>query len=771
MNNSPDITIENLDSLLRHCLLESPENKDVQKVLKIQSENIFKENASIKTLSAAENKLIDRFAGETGYTGKSNWNGLFFILSFSLIAIVLLLVFLSRNNFPILQPSAAQSNHLSFKNDRIISKKENTINNLPLTQKKTSITPTIPAQTKSSNNNHSVSHNNNSNFLSGYMPKLDEQNTSETIKDSLFMNLSFEEIAPNTVQPEVWYAGGSNFNKSYSLVSDSISAYNGKYSMRINRLTHKFSINETGLLTNYLPLKYFKDKNTISVSAYIKTEVVENGNAALWCSEWDGISQGAIKYANSIEQGGNGTSGWKKYSIELSIDTTASQITFGGYLTGKGTAWFDNFEVMIDGVKIKDIKPAVVIPKTEEINWINNNCIPISTFKYNNGFNDLHKLSAIIGDARIVTLAGTMQSSECFQLKHRISEYLVAEKEFSVIAFDASMADVSRINDYIHSAKKDTLYVKDSLLKTLYWYWNTKEIANLIDWAQNVNASGKGKISFYGFNSGNNALEELKAFAIKNDEVLVKKILSFEKKYVKFLEQKADFIKKYKYVILKDTSFLKKINPKFKELEDYMTEKKADYLKIIPEQKFSWYMQLLALTKQSYIMEISNYSKDLYVDYASNIEWIIKQNPDAKIILWTMNENMKNNEFGIGKNLDNKYKSQMKVIGFGSDNGSYTTLKDSIVTAIQLYPSYQGTVEYYLKQCNYPTYILDIQNADSLNSSSKWVYDEKYLRSLQNYDWPKQFSQRKITEWYDIIVFISNINHSENYSMGKKIIK
>jgi erythromycin esterase-like protein len=85
----------------------------------------------------------------------------------------------------------------------------------------------------------------------------------------------------------------------------------------------------------------------IKFSGYIKTENVTAGYAGLW---WrvDGASR-MLALDNMSDRGAKGTTDWKQYVIELSVDSSVRNINFGALMNGDGTAWFDDLTIELDG--------------------------------------------------------------------------------------------------------------------------------------------------------------------------------------------------------------------------------------------------------------------------------------------------------------------------------------------------------------------------------------------------------------------------------------
>lgn len=83
----------------------------------------------------------------------------------------------------------------------------------------------------------------------------------------------------------------------------------------------------------------------ILLTAYIKCADVQT-ESTLWCQIWDKNDK-MIGFQNLGATGVKifGTSDWKKYSMTLTVNAKAKKLLLGGYLSGTGTAWFDDFSI------------------------------------------------------------------------------------------------------------------------------------------------------------------------------------------------------------------------------------------------------------------------------------------------------------------------------------------------------------------------------------------------------------------------------------------
>ncbi|MEJ7559884.1 MAG: S41 family peptidase [Pedobacter sp.] len=83
----------------------------------------------------------------------------------------------------------------------------------------------------------------------------------------------------------------------------------------------------------------------LAVTAYIKCSDVQN-EGTLWCQILDGNGK-MIGFQNLGTQGVKvgGTSDWKKYTMLMTVNAKAKKLLLGGYLSGTGTVWFDDFNI------------------------------------------------------------------------------------------------------------------------------------------------------------------------------------------------------------------------------------------------------------------------------------------------------------------------------------------------------------------------------------------------------------------------------------------
>ena len=226
----------------------------------------------------------------------------------------------------------------------------------------------------------------------------------------------------------------------------------------------------------------------LRMSAWMKSE---DADAAAPWFRIDG-AKGMLGFDNMGNRVVKGTSDWKKYESTLDVPSAATNIAFGGLVSGKGQAWLDDFVFEVvgpdvpttnslapeqieaeqaprqphefprqpvnlnfeEGVLTAEESSARLAPESTNANaarnWLATNAIRLNTVEAGHGFADMQPLKKIIGDARIVSLGeATHGSREFFQLKHRMLEFLATEKGFTIFSIEANMPEAYRLNDYV----------------------------------------------------------------------------------------------------------------------------------------------------------------------------------------------------------------------------------------------------------------------------------------------------------------------------------
>lgn len=161
------------------------------------------------------------------------------------------------------------------------------------------------------------------------------------------LNLDFEVIENGL--PRDWSYDLRQPGFSVSL--DSVDVVSGKYAIAME---FTGNIVDYHAFTYRLPDTYAGD--TITLSAFMKTENVTDGFAGLWLMVDPDPAWRPYVLSFMEQKGVTGTNDWRKYEITLDLGSMQGhEVEIGGLLSGRGKMWLDDLSISIDG---KDIEKA-----------------------------------------------------------------------------------------------------------------------------------------------------------------------------------------------------------------------------------------------------------------------------------------------------------------------------------------------------------------------------------------------------------------------------
>lgn len=558
---------------------------------------------------------------------------------------------------------------------------------------------------------------------------------SNSVFSQAFLNLDFEVINPGTQKPLEWNTG----NYGYIACLDTLEKASLSRSLKI--VSNNPKGNQFGMCTGTFPIDLVKGKN-IEFTGKIKTKDVIGGYAGLW---WrvDG-KKGDLGFDNMSNRGLKGTNDWEKVSIKMKVNEKVTNISFGALLVGQGAAWFDDFEITIDGKKFIDLSPKEIEPTSNELSWLKQNIYPLRTFEPDSSSNDdLKILKKLIGNSKVVALGeNTHGSSEIFKMKHRIIKYLTENDGFNIFSIEANMPEAYQLNDYIIDGKGNPT----DLIKGMYfWTWRTQEVLNMVEWMKNHNKADD-KIYFTGFDMQYyfRAIQELSDTF--KDQTKIQNVITELKTTLDAINKES----KYSRQTIVSQENKKKIAKQLNSLRNFINS--SNY----QESKKNWLSQNVRIIEQY----MDSNSRDKYM--AENLLWIKSQNPNSKIVAWAHNAHIKKTGNLMGNYLSDNLKNDYLTIGFTFYKGNYTAVWDKGSTTFQAQEAYPGTYEYFFNAINEPIFVMDLREAKKQNSVySKWLLDKLPFRSVGSAKIDNEFSETDLTADFDLIIFINESTHSK----------
>jgi erythromycin esterase len=403
--------------------------------------------------------------------------------------------------------------------------------------------------------------------------------------------------------------------------------------------------------------------------------------------------------------------------------------------------------------------PGPYIPSADEILQLRQICIPLTTSDAShNEHQDFNTLNNIFAATTVIGLGEqTHGTSEFFQMKHRLLNFLVTKMGFRLFAIKANMGTCQAINEYIHTG---TGKLK-SLMKKFYC-GTSQEVFDVIEWMRNYNtqAATSQKINFAGFDFQDPALTRQtleKYFTHLGDTGaahLIEDIFINYNTIKKIVE--SQILSDDQLSDIQQSSQYQQLLVNIELLASHV----AKLEKKLEPPKYAWLKQNVKLIHQSAI-----YLLDFDMRHHAmleNIQWLQKQYPDAKTILWAHNFHLQKHDeqLGLGQLLAETLGEKYGTIGFATYAGTYSAYSKNKKQPhdVQIPKPSAGSLEANLHRLAIPIVLVNFKDQTKIPLFLKQPIPVHVLTTIAE---THSFRPQKVTEAYDAIIFIANTHASK----------
>ena len=431
-------------------------------------------------------------------------------------------------------------------------------------------------------------------------------------------------------------------------------------------------------------------------------------------------------------------------------------------------------QVWVDGNLVSELKPeAPLIPEERAaiVRDLRAHALPFNTVLAGNGFDDLAGLDSIIGGARIVSLGEASHgTAEFFQMKHRLLEYLVEKKGFTVFAIEGNWPEAEAADRYIKGGEGEAAA---ALAPMYFWTWQTVEVRAMLDWmrAYNMRRGERPILSFTGFDM------QTATVAVKRVLDLLDRVSSADRKAAQDLYEGIAKLQDNDDVLNAVTAVPAEEKTRLRNnataVLAMMEAKREAVLKVTTAEDYRDARQAARIVLQAAEMYAGTAGGLSERDraMADNVRWLVEERfPGEKIVLWAHNGHvgtaLQLGEKNQGRHLRERYGDKMVILGFASHHGEVRAkqmaggkIKPGQPVALPLSPSMAMSVESMFNEAGLPRFVLDLRGVPKDSALGRWLATPRAHRSIgavYDPDRPSDFYERTILpETYDGIVFIA----------------
>ncbi len=383
-----------------------------------------------------------------------------------------------------------------------------------------------------------------------------------------------------------------------------------------------------------------------------------------------------------------------------------------------------------------------------KIDCIKENIIPINSNKFFLEGKTKKRMRAV-SFTKIVGLGETSHGShEEYELKCNLIKYLISERGYKIIVFEAGLAEGFLANEALHNSKMLPI---DAIMCLKYGIYKTSELVELFTWIRIYNNSNADKVKVYGIDMQyyQYSLQVLKSIISKDSTDHYNfdlALLSIETT----LGNLDNYRRKNKYTFSNSDSILSNVNTFLSNLtilENYAQSKLVD------SNISSWFIANIEILKQFYF-QFSPKKPIYYRDscMAQNFNWIYQTNKNSKFIIWAHNGHIQKEAVykTLGHYLNRRYSIDYTAVAFTFNSGFYNIRsKNGSLIKHKAQMSYHGSIENLLHNINEPYFILNMMNKNNCLDFLDSHYDMRSGGgSIGN-----EFYKVNVSNSYDAIVF------------------
>lgn len=430
----------------------------------------------------------------------------------------------------------------------------------------------------------------------------------------------------------------------------------------------------------------------------------------------------------------------------------------------------DTWSKTADGWKLKEsslISTRTVIPPTDSatqnavVAELKQRAAPLVTTEPGTNNEDLAPFGAAIGDARMVALGEAAHGTrEFYRLKHRLFEYLVYEKGFTVFALEANWPESLAVDRYVKTGQGNA---RAALAGMYYWTWNTEELLDLIEWMRTFNQA-TGQHPILTFTSFDMQMARLAGAAVQD----------YLGRYSP--DDAGAAAETYAQTQMLDTRRVQIYDEQAKALADRaaavvnVLDRKRDEL--VPASSLEAWRNArhaAAVVYQSCAMRIPGRGP-VYHDesMAANVEWLLDAYPNQKIVLWSNNSHVgvtpaPDEVKSMGARLREKHGKDLYVVGFAFHRGQLRAVglengKAAALSVFNAAPSPEGSGDAILSSAGLPLLFLDIAHLPAKGPLARWL-SEPHLFHNVGTNWiigaaDGNLEPGTLSKLYDGLVFV-----------------
>jgi len=482
-------------------------------------------------------------------------------------------------------------------------------------------------------------------------------------------------------------------------------------------------------------------------------------------------------------------------TVEVPNDSGIHAVYIALGVQGRGSAWFGDLSLTMDGKPIAVIPTAIAQPSAAQRRWLASRSAPLHSVeppapiapaasagsaasaapREPAGNSDLALFDRIVGDARVVGLGeSTHGTREFFQVKHRFLEHLVRTQGFDLFAIEANQLAVERLNQFVLGGPGT---VREAM-RVMFRVWNTDEMQALVEWARRHNAANpRQQVRFVGYDMQDHRLptDSLLALIRRVEPALSERATALT----------AEYRAQGGYTTPNVAESIRAAwHARADSLWREVTERRARWLATSTTRTDSmaveWGVQNANLLRQAAYLNVTLNSPDRDSLMAANLDWALRVlYPRSRVVVWAHDVHVShggdprrsfNAGAQMGAHLKHSYRLDYRAFSLVTRAGSYSATRsftDHQVISARAWPAPEGSIEHLLASLPRPRtsvgVIVDLRVPEG-DAAGGWLWQPRHIRHVGYAAYDYAFEMRAVMPLeFDGVIFIDQTTPSRMF--------
>lgn len=191
---------------------------------------------------------------------------------------------------------------------------------------------------------------------------------------------------------------------------------------------------------------------------------------------------------------------------------------------------------------------------------------------------------------------------------------------------------------------------------------------------------------------------------------------------------------------------------------DYLDQKKPQLVQATTAKDAEWALQNARVVHQWVgLATAANGSAHRDLCMADNVDWILEQNPEAKVVLWAHNWHVRNEQPWMGAHLRERHGENYINLAFCSSYGQYHAMKQGGGGRgeFPLAQPPKDSFEAYLEADGRPRLLVDLRAAKASDPASGWLKETRPFGGIIGaMEMPNHYHATDLAAGFDLLIYI-----------------